>query len=42
MRKRIVVQKSVNKNPYVNVFGKYIRVNEADLASYKGMEIVYK
>lgn len=42
MRKRIVVQKNSNKKPYVNIFGKYIRVNEADLESYKGMEIVYK
>lgn len=41
MRKRIV-QKNSNKKPYVNVFGKYIRVNETDLESYKGMEIVYK
>lgn len=41
MRKRIV-QKNSNKKPYVNVFGKYIRVNESDLESYKGMEIVYK
>ena len=41
MRKRITVQKR-NKKPYVNIFGKYIQVNEADLASYKGMEIVYK
>ena len=42
MRKRITVQKSSNKKPYVNIFGKYIQVNEADLESYKGMEIVYK
>ncbi len=42
MRKRIVVQKNSNKKPYVNIFGKYIQVNESDLASYKGMEIVYK
>ena len=42
MRKRITVQKNSNKKPYVNIFGKYIQVNEANLESYRGMGIIYK